>query len=227
MKSPSQPPSNRATVRRVPDRGCYDSQVIDAILDEGLVAHVGFLSQGQPYVIPMAYVRDGRRILLHGSTASRLMRSLAEGAAACVTVTLLDGLVLARSAFHHSMNYRSVVALGNARPLEEPAEKLHALERIVEHMLPGRRQDARGPNAKELKATLVLEFPLTEAVAKCRQGPPADDEEDLGLPIWAGVIPLDLIAGAPLPGDDMPDDLAVPDYVSEFQPGSRKPGEQD
>jgi nitroimidazol reductase NimA-like FMN-containing flavoprotein (pyridoxamine 5'-phosphate oxidase superfamily) len=227
MNSASQPPSQRARVRRVPDRGCYDRKVIHGILDEGLVAHVGLVSSGEPYVLPMAYVRDEDRLLLHGSTASRLMQNLATGAPACVTVTLLDGLVLARSAFHHSMNYRSVVALGRARPLLEPAEKLRARDRIVEGMLPGRKLDARSANAQELKATLVLEFPLSESTAKIRQGPPVDDEDDLDLPVWAGIIPLSLVAGTPLPGDDVPETMPAPGYLVDFKPDRRQPPEND
>jgi len=193
------PPSPRAQVRRLPDRGAYDRPTIHAILDEGLVCHVGFASEGQPYVIPMNYGREGERLLLHGSAASRLMRGLEAGWPVCLTVTLLDGLVLARSAFHHSMNFRSVVLFGRARPVEDPAGKTAALRVISEHVVPGRWDAVRPPNARELAATTVLEVPIDEASAKIRTGSPKDDPEDLSLPVWAGVLPLELIPGEPVP----------------------------
>ena len=193
--------TRRTTVRRNPKRGAYDREAVNAILDAGIVAHVGFVHEGQPYVIPMSYVRDGDRLLLHGAGGSRLMRTLASGAPACVTMTLLDGLVLARSVFHHSMNYRSVVALGSARKLEG-AEKAAALEALVEGLVPGRSREARGPDRAELSATMILAFPLDEASAKSRSGPPADDPADLELPIWAGTIPLALRAGPAEPAPD-------------------------
>jgi nitroimidazol reductase NimA-like FMN-containing flavoprotein (pyridoxamine 5'-phosphate oxidase superfamily) len=194
-------PTRRTTVRRNPKRGAYDREVVNAILDAGIVAHVGFVHEGQPYVIPMSYARDGDRLLLHGAGGSRLMRTLASGAPACVTVTLLDGIVLARSVFHHSMNYRSVVALGSARKLEG-AEKAGALEALVEGLVPGRSREARGPDRAELSATMILDFPLDEVSAKARSGPPADDPADLELPIWAGTIPLALCAGPAEPAPD-------------------------
>jgi nitroimidazol reductase NimA-like FMN-containing flavoprotein (pyridoxamine 5'-phosphate oxidase superfamily) len=201
-------------VRRNPKRGAYDREVVNAILDAGIVAHVGFVHDGQPYVIPMSYARDGDRLLLHGAGGSRLMRTLAAGAPACVTVTLLDGLVLARSVFHHSMNYRSVVALGSARKLEG-TEKGAALEALVEGLVPGRSREARGPNRAELAATMILAFPLEEVSAKARSGPPADDPADLELPIWAGTIPLALRAG---PAEPAPDarGIAQPPSVSRY-----------
>ena len=194
-------PTRRTTVRRNPKRGAYDREVVNAILDAGIVAHVGFVHDGQPFVIPMSYVRDGDRLLLHGAGGSRLMRSLASGAPACVTVTLLDGIVLARSVFHHSMNYRSVVALGSARKLEGE-EKGAALEALVEGLVPGRSREARAPDRAELSATMILAFPLDEVSAKARTGPPADDPADLELPIWAGTIPLALRAGPAEPSPD-------------------------
>jgi len=194
-------PTRRTTVRRNAKRGAYDREVVNAILDAGVVAHVGFLHEGQPYVIPMSYARDGHRLLLHGAGGSRLMRTLASGAPACVTVTLLDGIVLARSVFHHSMNYRSVVALGSAKKLEG-AEKAAALETLVEGLVPGRSREARGPDRAELAATMILAFPLDEVSAKARSGPPADDPADVELPIWAGTIPLTLRAGPAEPAPD-------------------------
>ncbi|HET6639959.1 MAG TPA: pyridoxamine 5'-phosphate oxidase family protein [Gemmatimonadota bacterium] len=194
-------PTRRTTVRRNAKRGAYDREVVNAILDAGIVAHVGFVHEGQPYVIPMSYARDGDRLLLHGAGGSRLMRTLASGAPACVTVTLLDGIVLARSVFHHSMNYRSVVALGSATKLEG-AEKAAALETLVEGLVPGRSREARGPDRAELAATMILDFPLDEVSAKARSGPPADDPADLELPIWAGTIPLALRAGPAEPAPD-------------------------
>jgi len=223
MPPSRRPASSRTTVRRAPQRGCYDKEVIAAILDEGMIAHVGFLSAGVPHVLPMAYARDGERILLHGSTASRLMRDLAAGAAACLTVTLLDGMVLARSAFHHSMNYRSVVAMGSFQVVEDPGEKLRAMDLLVERLVPGRTAHARRPNSREFKATLVLALPLDECSAKIRSGPAVDDPEDVGLPIWAGVIPLRLVAGPPEPGSDVPETVEQPDYVTRYAPERRPP----
>jgi hypothetical protein len=199
MRQP--PPSQRAQVRRLPDRAAYDRETIHAILDEGLVCHVGFVSEGQPHVIPMSYGRDGDRLLLHGSAASRLMRGLEAGWPVCLTVTLLDGLVLARSAFHHSMNFRSVVMFGRATPVDDPAAKSAALHAISEHVVPGRWDEVRPPNARELAATAVLEVPIEEASAKIRTGPPRDDLEDLSLPVWAGVLPLETIPGEPVPDE--------------------------
>ena len=199
MRQP--PPSQRAQVRRLPDRAAYDRETIHAILDEGLVCHVGFVSEGQPHVIPMSYGRDGDRLLLHGSAASRLMRGLEAGWPVCLTVTLLDGLVLARSAFHHSLNFRSVVMFGRATPVDDPAAKSAALRAISEHVIPGRWEEVRPPNARELAATAVLEVPIEEASAKIRTGPPRDDLEDLSLPVWAGVLPLETIPGEPMPDE--------------------------
>src|ERR1700680_2118388 len=179
----------RATVRRIPQNAVYDRATIDAVLDEGLVCHVGFVADGLPYVIPMGYARAGDKLYIHGSAASRLLTSLADGIDVCLTVTLLDGLVLARSAFNHSMNYRSVVVFGKAIAVEEETEKIEALRLFSEHMMPGRWRELRDPKPIELKATLVMSLPLAEASAKVRTGPPVDDEEDLQAPVWAGVVP--------------------------------------
>ncbi|HEV3070063.1 MAG TPA: pyridoxamine 5'-phosphate oxidase family protein [Solirubrobacteraceae bacterium] len=183
----------------MPARGVHDRETIDAILDEAMVAHVGFTNQGQPYVIPTLHARLGDQVYFHGSAASRTIRALAAGASACLTVTLLDGLVLARSAVHHSVNYRSVVVLGAARSIEDLAERMTAIEAFTERLIPGRWQEARPPTLKELKAISVLSLPLTEVSAKVRTGPPLDDDEDYALDVWAGEIPLHIAAGTLLP----------------------------
>lgn len=202
MSSPTPPPSDRSTVRRAAARGRYDRAAVHAVLDEGLVAHVGISVDGQPYVIPMAYGRDGDRLLLHGSVASRLMRGLADGAPACATVTLLDGLVMARSTFHHSMNYRSVVVLGTARRVEDPDDASDALDRFVDHLVPGRTGEVRPSTAVEVRQTAVLEMSIEEASVKIRAGGPIDDEADLELPVWAGIVPLGVAVGEPIAADD-------------------------
>ena len=216
-ETPDAAPSPRTRVRRLPARARYDRPTLDAILDEGLVCHIGFVADGQPFVIPTTYARVGDRLYVHGSAASRLLRTLASGTPICVTVTLLDGLVLARSAFHHSMNYRSAVVLGVAAEVTDPAEKAAALEAIVEHVVPGRSRDARGGNSKEIAQTLVLSLALTEASAKIRTGPPLDDEEDLALPCWAGVIPLRLTPSTPVPDPRLVPGIGVPAYVSDYR----------
>lgn len=192
-------PSARSRIRRVPARADYSRDTIDAILDEALVAHLGFEIEGQPYVIPTLHARVGDVVYIHGSAASRAVRALSGGVQACLTVTLVDGLVLARSAFHHSMNYRSVVVLGEARPVEGPDERLRALEAFTERLVPGRWDEVRPPTPQELKGTRVLALTLDEASAKVRTGPPVDDDEDYELDVWAGVIPLAQRAGAPEP----------------------------
>ncbi|QGG94456.1 pyridoxamine 5'-phosphate oxidase family protein [Actinomarinicola tropica] len=202
MSTPTPPASVRSTVRRHPERGAYDREAVHAVLDEGLVAHVGLTVEGQPFVIPMAYGRDGDRLLLHGSVASRLMRGLAGGVPACVTVTLLDGLVMARSAFHHSMNYRSVVALGTARRIDDPDEAAAALGTFVEHLVPGRGDEVRPSAPVEVRQTTVLEMSIEEASLKARTGGPVDDEADLDLPVWAGVVPLGVAVGEPISAPD-------------------------
>lgn len=184
-------PTKRTSVRRLKKRGAYDKATIHAILDEAFMCHVGFVVDGQPYVIPTLYARDGETLYFHGSAVSRMLRTLTAGVNVCVTVTLVDGLVLARSAFHHSINYRSVVALGTARLIDDPDERMRALEIITDHVVPGRWAQVRGPNRLELKQTSVLALPLKEVSAKIRRGPPVDDEEDYALPIWAGVLPLE------------------------------------
>jgi hypothetical protein len=205
-------PTPRTTVRRLPQRGHYDRETIAAILDEGLICHAGFVVDAQPFVIPTLYARRGDRLYLHGSAVSRMLKTLAGGVPVCVTVTLLDGLVLARSVFNHSMNYRSVVVLG-AATVVEGEEKRTALQTIAEHVAPGRWKEAREPNETELKATLVLSLPLDEASAKVRTGPPVDDDEDYALPYWAGVLPLALTAGSPVPDPRLPPGIAPPPSV--------------
>ncbi len=204
--SVSQPkaPSPRTRLRRMPARADYERDTIVAILDEGMVAHLGFAMDGQPYVVPTLHARVGDQIYFHGSSASRTVRALAAGAPMCLTVTLLDGLVLARSAVHHSVNYRSVVVLGQARAIVDPAEKTAAIEAFTERLIPGRWEEARWPTAKELKAIQVLALPLDEASAKLRVGGPVDDEEDYALDTWAGVIPLRTVAGEPIPDERLP-----------------------
>lgn len=193
-------PTDRTRLRRMADRGSYDREVIDAVLDEGLVCHVGFVSDGEPRVLPTAHVRVGDSLYLHGATGNHMLRSL-ENAPVCVTVTLLDGLVLARSAFHHSMNYRSVVVYGTAEPVTDHDAKRTALDALVEHIKTGRSGVARPPTDGELRATRLVRIPLAEASAKIRTGPPVDDPDDMGLDVWAGVIPLSLEAGEPVADD--------------------------
>jgi nitroimidazol reductase NimA-like FMN-containing flavoprotein (pyridoxamine 5'-phosphate oxidase superfamily) len=192
------PPSARTAVRRRAGRGRYDRAAIDAVLDAGFFGHLALVSEGQPYAIPMLYARDGDVIYLHGSPLSRLLGELVEGVPVCLTVTLIDGLVLARSAFHHSVNYRSVVVLGEARPLRAEAAKRAALDALVEQIVPGRTSEARGPSEQELEATEVAVLPITEASVKVRTGPPVDAPEDYALEVWAGELPLTLTPGAPL-----------------------------
>ncbi len=213
-------PTPRTTLKRLPARGVFDRAAVNAILDEGLLCHVGFVVEGQPFVIPTIYARVDDRLYIHGSAASRMLRTLAKGVDACVTVTLLDGLVLARSAFHHSMNYRSVVVLGRARLVEDEAERATALDAIVEHVVPGRSQVVRGPSEQELRATSVLCLELVEVSAKVRTGPPVEDEEDLGRDCWAGVIPLRLTPGVPVPDPLLPAGRLPSSEVTEY----RRPG---
>jgi uncharacterized protein len=191
-------PTDRTRLKRLPNRGSYERDLVNQILDEGLVCHVGFVANGSPVVIPTGYGRSGDTLYIHGSAASRMLRALAGGMSVCVTVTLLDGLVLARSAFHHSMNYRSVVVFGTASVVGDASEKIEALRAITEHIVPGRWAQVREPDEDELRKTLVLKLPLAEASAKVRTGPPIDDEPDYSLPVWAGEIPLRLTADAPV-----------------------------
>lgn len=217
MSSARLDPDPRTTLRRLPQRGHYELATIHAILDEALWCHVGFVADGQPFVIPTIHARVGERLYVHGSAASRMLRTLDDGVPACVTVSLLDGLVLARSAFHHSLNYRSVVLLGRAVPVEESGEKLDALRAIVEHVCPRRSDDVRGPSEPELRATSVLRLPIDEASAKIRSGPPLDDEEDYALSCWAGVVPLRLTAGEPQADPRLPAGVPLPDYVAAYR----------
>jgi len=215
MPQPSAPSARTRLVREA-DRAVYDRAAAYQILDEGFICHVGFVVDGQPFVIPTGYGRVGDNLYIHGSAASRMLRRVDEGVAVCVTVTLLDGLVLARSIFNHSMNYRSVVILGTARAVNDPTEKLEALRLLSEHILPGRWVESRLPNEKELKATLVMRLPIEEFSAKVRQGPPVDDEEDYAFSTWAGVIPLEMVAGNPINDPRLNLGCAVPTYVEKY-----------
>jgi hypothetical protein len=216
------PASDRVRLRRKRERGVYERSVIDAILDEALIAHLGIADAGgQPFVIPMLHARRGDVVYCHGSAAGRTLRALAAGAPACLTVTLLDALVLARSAMHHSANYRSVMLLGEAAVVDQPDEKLAALEAIVEHIVPGRWADVRPPSENELKATSVLSIAIEEASAKIRTGPPLDDQEDYALNAWAGVIPFATAAMTPEPDPSLQAGIAPPPYVTRYRrPGS-------
>jgi len=207
-------PTPRTRVVREPQRGVYDRETVNQILDEGLVCHVGFVLDGQPYVIPMLYGRDGNVLYVHGSVASRMLRTLERGVPVCVTVTLVDGLVLARSVFNHSMNYRSVVILGAAKLVGDPQEKVAALRVLSEHIVPHRWDDARQPNERELKVTSVLRIPIEEFSGKVRTGPPKDDEDDVSFPTWAGVIPLEMKAGAPMAEGNW--QREVPAYLRDY-----------
>jgi hypothetical protein len=211
------PPSERTRTVREAHRGVYDREAIYKILDEGFVCHVGFAVDGQPYVIPTLFARIGDAIYFHGSAASRMLRNVSEGISVCITVTLTDGFVLARSVFNHSMNYRSVVALGKASLVDAPEEKLEALRAFTEKILHGRWNDARQPNEKELKATSILRLPLTEVSAKIREGPPEDDAPDYALPIWAGVIPLQLTPGAPIRDEKCDASIPTPAYAARYK----------
>jgi uncharacterized protein len=211
------PITERNRIRRVPKRGHYDKDTIYRILDEGLVCHVGLVEDRQPVVIPMNYARRGDTVILHGAPASRLLKYVQAGHPVCVTVTLLDGLVLARSVYHHSMNYRSAVVFGRGRVIEEEQEKLAALEVLTEHIVPGRWQDARRPNRQELDATTVVSITIESASAKVRTGPPVDDEADYELPVWAGVLPIQQQALMPVNDPRLRTDIPVPPSVSNYR----------
>jgi uncharacterized protein len=211
--------TQRSKVRRIPQRGSQERELIYNILDEALVAHVGFVADTQPFVIPMAYGRKGDRIYLHGSSVSRLLKTLQQGVDVCFTVTLLDGLVIARSLFHHSMNYRSVVLFGKAQLVESETDKMNALQAFSEQMISGRWTEARLPNAQELKATTVLSFTIEEGSAKVRTGNPNDDVEDYSLPFWAGQLPLKLTAGVPIPDDKLSSEIALPENIANYHRG--------
>lgn len=209
--------TERTTHRRLPKRGRFERETVYKILDEGFVCHVGFVVDNRPVVIPTSYGRMADTLYIHGSPASRMLKALGEGIDACVTVTLVDGLVLARSVFHHSINYRSVVIFGMARIVEDEHEKMSALRAFTDHIMRGRWQESRPPNPNELRATMVLALPLVEASAKIRTGPPVDDEEDYGLRVWAGELPLQLKAGEAVPDPKMPPGIELPVYVSRYE----------
>ena len=210
------PQTERTTLKRLPKRGIYDRELVYGILDEGFICHVSFAVAGQPFVIPTGYARVEDQLFIHGSQVSRMLRTLAGGIDVCVGVTLVDGLVLARSAFHHSVNYRSVVIFGRAAIVEERETKLAALFAFSEHVIPGRWNDVREPTEQELKATTVLALPLVEVSAKVRTGPPIDDEEDYALNIWAGVLPLQIVAGAPINDPRLPEGIEPPAYTLQY-----------
>jgi uncharacterized protein len=216
------PPTPRTTHQRLPARGSHDRTAIHAILDEALVCHVGFVADSQPFVIPTIHARVEERLYLHGAVASRMLAALGAGIPVCVTVTLVDGLVLARSAFHHSMNYRSVVILGSAAEVTDLDEKRRALEAIVEHVVPGRLPSVRPPSANEIRGTRVLSLPIEEASAKIRTGPPVDDAADYEIPCWAGEIPLRLTAGLPISDPRLPAGVTMPETVWGYQRRSAK-----
>jgi uncharacterized protein len=208
-------PTGRTTLRRLPERAHYDPETVHSILDEGFICHVGFVVDGQPYALPTGYARVDETLYLHGSTGSRL--GLRPDMDVCVTVTLLDGIVLARSAFHHSFQYRSVMVLGRTRLVTDSGEKDAALTALVEHFMPGRSADARPGSGRELAATAVLALPLEEVSAKVRTGDPKDDDEDYGLPVWAGVLPLVLTPGEPVPDSRLDPTIAMPSYVQDWK----------
>ena len=210
-------PTEHTKVRRLPDRGKYDAESVYGILDEAFICHVGFVVEGQPYVIPTGFARIDDTLYIHGSAASRMLRTLADGVQVCVTVTLIDGIVMARSGFHSSMNYRSVVILGRAMPVEGRDEKLAALAAFSEQVMPGRWKDLRETTDAELKGTLVLSLPLREVSAKVRSGPPKDDEADYALPLWAGVVPLKLAAGTPIDDPRLPKGIEPPGYARNYK----------
>ncbi|GAX40716.1 hypothetical protein NIES4075_16820 [Tolypothrix sp. NIES-4075] len=209
-------PTQRSQIKRLPQRGNYEQKVIYQILDEGLICHLGFTIDNQPFVIPTAYGRVEDQLYIHGSPASRMLRSLITGIEVCLTVTLLDGLVMARSAFHHSMNYRSVVIFGTASLVKDAEEKLEALRAFTEHVVPGRWAEVRQPSHQELQGTLVLSLPLAEASAKMRTGAPLDDEADYDLPVWAGVVPLQLVAGEAIADSRLQPGITPPTYIQNY-----------
>ena len=216
MQTETITPTGRSTIRRLPKRGHYERATVHAILDEGFVCHVGFVHEGQPFVIPTAYARVDDVLYLHGARASRMLKALGAGGEVCVTVTLVDGLVLARSAFHHSINYRSVVVFGRAREVTDEAEKRAALRAFTEHVAPGRWAEVREPNESELAATAVIALPLEEASAKVRVGPPVDDEEDYALKVWAGELPLRMTTSEPVADPRLPAGIEPPPHVREY-----------
>jgi hypothetical protein len=208
--------TKRTRVYRKPGRGSYDRELVHSILDETLICHVGFVQDGQPFVIPTIHAREGETLYLHGANANRTLKTLADGAECCVTATLVDGLVLARAALHHSLNYRSVMILGTAREVTDPEEKQRALRVVVDHIAPGRSEEVRGPSDVDLQSTQVLSMQIEEASAKVRTGPPVDDDEDLELPYWAGQLPLTRGTGDPIPAPDLTGGIPVPDHISSW-----------
>jgi nitroimidazol reductase NimA-like FMN-containing flavoprotein (pyridoxamine 5'-phosphate oxidase superfamily) len=223
MPGVATPPSERTRVHRLPERGVYDRATIDATLDEALICHLAYVVDGEPRVIPTIHARVGDTLYVHGSNASRTLRAAKTGSPVAIEVTLLDGLVLARSAFHHSMNYRSVIVYGSAREVLDPEEKWEAQRSLVDHVVRGRAADARMPNQRELDQTTILAVPLGEASAKVRTGPPKDEEADYGLPVWAGVLPLRTVPGDPEPDPRLRPDVGVPDYIAEYRRPETEP----
>jgi len=208
--------TDRNRIKRLPTRGHYDRETVYRILDEALICHVGFVERKQPYVIPINFARVDDRIVLHGAKASRLLKHIAAGHPVCVEVTIVDGLVLARSVFHHSLNYRSVVVFGAGRLIEDEQEKLAALQAVTEHLIPGRWQEARLPNRKELNATSVVSINIDEASAKVRVGPPVDEDEDYALPVWAGILPLQEMPLTPIRDELQSENIPLPKYVAQY-----------
>lgn len=217
-------PTRRTQLYRKPTRGRYEREVVDAILDQALICHVAFVDGGQPYALPTIHARIADTVYLHGANGSRMLRVAAAGESLCLTATLVDGIVLARSTMHHSLNYRSAVVVGHARPVTDIEEKRQALEAVVEHIVPGRSAEARSPTDAELRATNVLAIPLQEASAKLRRGGPVDDDEDLSLPVWAGELPLELRARSPIPAADLAAEILLPGYVEEWSPAAVRGG---
>jgi nitroimidazol reductase NimA-like FMN-containing flavoprotein (pyridoxamine 5'-phosphate oxidase superfamily) len=207
-------PTSRTQVKRIPERGRYDFETITSILDAGFFCYVGYVIDGQPYVTPTAYWRQGEHVFWHGSSVSRMLRTLGTGVDVCLTVAHVDGFVLARSAYHHSINYRSVMLFGKAHQLDDEGEKTKALENFVERMFPGRWAELRPVTGQELKATTVLRMPIVEGSAKVRTGPPMDDEEDYAWPVWAGVLPIHAVLGAPIPDARLPETIQNPEYLA-------------
>ena len=222
----TEPTSDRTRVKRLPERGAYDRVSLDAIIDEAPICHLGFVDDDSPFVIPTIHARDGDTIYLHGSPASRMLRLMKQGLPVCVTVTILDGIVAARSVFHHSMNYRSAVVLGQARLVDDEDERLRAMEMITEHVLPGRWSEARHPSDVENNGTLIVAVPIEEFSVKSRTGPPGDDDEDYDLPIWAGVVPLTLTPGPPVSDPRLSDGIDVPPSVTRFSSPPRSVGDE-
>lgn len=208
-------PSDRTEVRRLPERAVYDRETIHAIVDEALICHVGFLADASPVVIPTIHARIDDTLYFHGSPASRMLRGMKNGMEVSIAITLLDGLVVARTPFHQSLNYRSVIVFGEARLVDDPDEKQLALKAVTDHMTPGRWEDSRPPSEKEIAGTLVLAVPLDEVSAKVRIGPPVDEEDDIGLPYWAGVVPLSIVPGAPIPSPEV--DWPAPEYLTDYR----------